>query len=77
MPSLKRSEMHSTLGKILDKYDETRRAAEDRKQRAKIDDAPFLPRFAELRRSAVRPVFEAVGVILNERGHEIGPDPEW
>ena len=47
------------------------------KQRAKIDAALYLTRFAVLRRSAVRPVFEAMGVILNGRGHEIGSDPEW
>ncbi len=57
------------LGKMLDRYDEARRHAQDRLQQAKADDALFLQRFADLRRGVVRPVFEAVGAILQERGH--------
>jgi hypothetical protein len=51
--------LRAELGKILDQYDETRRAAEDRKQRAKIDDALFLMRFAELRGSVAEEEFVA------------------
>src|SRR2546426_11241545 len=57
------------LGKMLDRYDEARRLAQDRQQQAKADDALFLQRFADLRRGVVRPMFEAVGAILQERGH--------
>ena len=57
------------LGRMLDRYDEARRLARDRQQQAKADDALFLQRFADLRRGVVRPVFEAVGTILQERGH--------
>jgi len=57
------------LGKMLDRYDEARRLAQDRQQQAKADDALFLQRFADLRRGVVRPVFEAVGALLQERGH--------
>ena len=57
------------LGTMLDEYEATRRAAEMRKQRAREDDAAFLEGFARLRREVVRPVFEAAGAILGERGH--------
>src|SRR6266480_1257588 len=57
------------LSKMLYRYDEARRHAQDRLQQAKADDALFLQRFADLRRGVVRPVFEAVGAILQERGH--------
>ena len=43
------------LGRMLDRYDEARRLAQDRQQQAKADDALFLQRFAELRRGVVRP----------------------
>ncbi len=57
------------LGRMLDRYDEARRLAQDRQQQARADDALFLQRFADLRRGVVRPVFQAVGAILQERGH--------
>jgi hypothetical protein len=59
------------LGSLLDGYDAARRAADARKQQVKAEEALFLVRFAELRKSVVRPVFEAVGRILKERGHEL------
>jgi len=62
-------DLRSDLSRLLDKYDERRRADEAREKKAKDDDASFLERFAELRRAVVRPVFEAAGAILAERGH--------
>ncbi len=61
--------LRRVLGKMLDRYDEARRLAQDRQQQAKADDALFLQRFADLRRGVVRPLFEAVGAIPQERGH--------
>lgn len=58
------------LAAMLDQYEQARRALEARKQAVKAEDALFLERFAELRHGVVRPVFEAVGEILKERGHE-------
>jgi hypothetical protein len=59
------------LGKMLDRYDEQRRAVLAREQKVKDDDARFLKEFDELRRNVVRPVFEAAGKILAERGHQV------
>jgi hypothetical protein len=61
--------LREELSKMLDQYDERRRADVARERKSKDDDALFLTRFAELRRSVVRPVFEAAGALLAERGH--------
>ena len=58
------------LGKMLDEYDERRRGDLAREQQVRDEDAAFLAQFAELRRNVVRPVFEAAGAMLAERGHE-------
>jgi gamma-glutamyltranspeptidase len=35
------------------------------------DEASFLQDFAERRRTVIRPVFEAAGAMLEERGHRV------
>jgi len=62
--------LREELSKMLDQYDERRRADVARERKSKDDDALFLTRFAELRRSVMRPVFEAAGALLAERGHD-------
>src|SRR4051812_6203359 len=61
--------LRDALSKTLDHYDERRRADTAREQKAKDEDARFLARFADLRRDLARPVFEAAGALLVERGH--------
>lgn len=58
------------LGKLLDQYDENRRAVEQRTRQVKTDEETFRKGFASLKTSVVRPVFEAIGVILKARGHD-------
>jgi len=58
------------LGKLLDQYDEKRRAVEERRRQVKTDEESFQKTFSDLRTRVVRPVFEATGVILKERGHD-------
>ncbi len=58
------------LGKLLDQYDENRRAVDERRRRVKSDEDAFRTGFADLRASVVRPVFEATGAILKARGHD-------
>jgi hypothetical protein len=58
------------LGKLLDQYDEKRRAVEERRRQAKTDEESFQKRFADLRTNVVRPVFEELGGILKARGHD-------
>ena len=64
------SDLNLELGKLLDQYDEKRRTVEERRRQVKTDEANFLNGFADLRTNVVRPVFEAIGVILKERGHD-------
>lgn len=61
--------LRDELGKLLDDYDERRRAVLAREQKVRDDDARFLAQFAELRRSVIRPAFEAAATLLAERGH--------
>ena len=64
------TDLNLELGKLLDRYDEKRRVVEERRQQVKTDEDNFVKGFADLRTNVVRPVFEAFGVILKERGHD-------
>jgi hypothetical protein len=61
--------LREELTRLLDEYDARRRVERDREQKTRDDEAYFLKAFAELRRSVIRPVFEAAGGMLEERGH--------
>jgi hypothetical protein len=63
--------LRDELSKLLNQYDEQRRAVQEREQKVKEEDALFLASFAELRRSVIRPAFEAAGAMLAERGHKV------
>ena len=54
---------------MLDELEERRSAAAARDRKVKADDERFLTDFAGLRRDVVRPVFEAAGAVLVQRGH--------
>ena len=64
------TDLNLELGKLLDRYDEKRRVVEGRRQQVKTDEDNFIKGFADLRTKVVRPVFEAIGAILKERGHD-------
>ena len=64
------AEFDVELGKLLDQYDEKRNVVAARMRQVKADEVAFLQDFADLRRSVVRPVFEAVGAALKARGHD-------
>jgi len=61
--------MLEALTKLLDAYEARRSADVAREQRTKDEEARFLTDFAELRRGVIRPVFEAAGALLEDRGH--------
>lgn len=61
--------MQDAVTRLLDAYDARRRGDVEREQKTKEDAARFLTDFAELRRSVIRPVFEAAGGMLEARGH--------
>lgn len=70
------AQLRAGLGALLDQYDQTRRTAQARTDQAAADSAAYLARFAELRRAVVRPVFEAAGALLAERGHRFSVEEE-
>jgi len=59
------------LGRLLDRYDERRRGDAARARIAKDENAVFIAEFVAFRRNVVRPVFDAAGTILSERGHAV------
>jgi hypothetical protein len=61
--------MRQELQHLLDGYDARRNVEQAREQKAKDDEVRFLQDFAEVRRKLIRPVFEAAGALLEERGH--------
>jgi len=63
--------LREELAKLLNKYDEERRVVLAREKKLKEEDALFIARFAELRKSVIRPAFEAAAAILAERGHRV------
>jgi len=64
------ADFDAELATLLDQYDEKRSAVAARMRQIKADELAFLDEFASLRRSVVRPVFEAVGTVLKARGHD-------
>jgi len=63
------NDLEKRLGTLLDQYDEARRNTQTRKDQARADERQFLDDFAERRRSVLRPLFEAAGAMLAQRGH--------
>ena len=63
--------LRDELDKLLNRYDEQRRVVLAREQKVKEEDALFVSRFAELRRSVIRPAFEVAAAILAGRGHKV------
>lgn len=63
--------LRDELGKLLNRYDEQRRVVVAREQKVREEDARFVARFAELRKSVIRPAFEAAAAILTDRGHKV------
>lgn len=61
--------LRDELGKLLNQYDERRRATLAREQKVRDEDALFVAQFVELRRGVIRPAFEAAAAMLAERGH--------
>ena len=61
--------MQNELARLLDDYDARRRVDLEREQKTKEEAELFLTRFAEVRRTVIRPVFEAAGAMLEARGH--------
>jgi hypothetical protein len=61
--------LRDELGKLLNQYDEQRRATLAREQKVRDEDALFVAQFAELRRGVIRPALEAAAALLAQRGH--------
>lgn len=63
--------LREELAKLLNQYDEQRRVVLAREQKVREEDERFVAGFAELRKSVIRPAFEAAAAILTERGHKV------
>ena len=63
--------LRDELGKLLNQYDAQRLVVLAREQKVKEEDALFVAKFAELRRSVIRPAFEVAAAMLAERGHKV------
>jgi hypothetical protein len=63
--------LREELEKLLDDYDERRRAVLAREEKMKGEDAQFVADFVELRKTVVRPAFEQAAAILAARGHKV------
>jgi hypothetical protein len=63
-------ELSHEFARLLDQYDDKRRVVEERKRQVKADEEAFRSGFTEKSSRVVRPIFEAVGVILRQRGHD-------
>lgn len=61
--------LREQLARLLDQYDERRRATLAREQKVRDDEARFVGQFAALRRDVIRPAFELAAALLAERGH--------
>jgi hypothetical protein len=63
------SALEERLGSLLDQYDDARRNTQARKDQARADEQRFLDDFAACRALVLRPLFEAAGAMLEQRGH--------
>jgi hypothetical protein len=63
-------DLGTELRKLLDQYDDKRRAVEQRRVQVKTDEDAYHKAFSDLRTGVIRPVFEAVGAVLKARGHD-------
>ena len=66
---------NSKFGQALDRFSGKLGAGTDRKQ-SKSAEETFAEDFAKLKLSVIRPVFETVGHMLEERGHEFNISDE-
>jgi hypothetical protein len=61
--------LREALEKVLDEYDARRAAERARVRQLEAEAEAFQASFRALRKDVVRPVLEAAGAILAERGH--------
>lgn len=61
--------LRESLTRLLDDYEARRRGEREREQKAKDEESGFLADFGEVRRTLIRPLFETVAALLEERGH--------
>lgn len=69
-------DLDEKLGTALDMFTRKHTAGADRTQQGKTTKDDFQEDFAELKLSVIRPVFETIGNMLKERGHEFSISEE-
>jgi len=69
-------DLNSKFGQALDRFSGKLGSDTNRKQQGKSAEDAFADDFANLKLSVIRPVFEAMGHMLKERGHEFNISEE-
>lgn len=64
------------MGQALDQFTGKRNARADSALQRKTSEDDFPGDFARLKSTVIRPVFEAIGAMLTERGHEFNISEE-
>jgi hypothetical protein len=67
---------NSKLDTALERFSGRRTAGATEKARDKAEETSFPDEFSRLKTSVIRPVFEAIGNKLKERGHEFNVSEE-
>ena len=62
-------QFNKDLEKIFDQHDELERTRTQQVQETQRQEDEFLSRFAEVRKTVIRPAFERIGALLEARGH--------
>jgi hypothetical protein len=70
------NQVYAKLARLLDQYDERRRLAEEKLRQAKAAEVSFTEGFTQLRRDVIRPVFEQMGNLLRQKGHDFSIEEE-
>ena len=69
-------DLNSKLGKALGQLPGKRDAGTGGKPQSKAGEDTFPGDFAKLKLSVIRPVFESIGNLMKERGHEVNISEE-
>lgn len=68
--------LSNLLGTALDRFTQKHTAGTDRGRNGESSDDTFRADFTKLKVSVIRPVFAAIGKLLQERGHEFNISEE-
>ncbi len=65
-----KEETKKRLAHLLDRYDEEQSGANKQAQETKTEQEELLKAFGQVRTKVIRPIMEAIGTVLQTRGHD-------